>query len=86
MFRAGLEDDEHRSSPAPTVGPRQPAQCLLGVWMGSTLGMVAADAVAIVAGRVFGKRLPDRAIRIGAAAIFFGFGLWALAGALIRPG
>jgi putative Ca2+/H+ antiporter (TMEM165/GDT1 family) len=51
----------------------------VGVWLGSTLGMVAADAVAIVVGQVLGKRLPDRAIQIGAALIFFGFGLWILA-------
>jgi putative Ca2+/H+ antiporter (TMEM165/GDT1 family) len=50
-----------------------------GVWLGSTLGMVAADAVAIVVGRVLGRRLPELAIRVGAALIFFGFGLWTLA-------
>jgi Ca2+/H+ antiporter, TMEM165/GDT1 family len=47
----------------------------LGVWIGSTLGMVAADALAILVGRVLGTRLPDRAVRIGAAVLFFLFGL-----------
>jgi putative Ca2+/H+ antiporter (TMEM165/GDT1 family) len=47
----------------------------LGVWIGSTLGMVAADALAIVVGRVLGTRLPERAVRIGAAVLFFLFGL-----------
>lgn len=51
----------------------------VGVWLGSTFGMVAADAAAIVVGQVLGKRLPERAIQIGAALIFFGFGLWILA-------
>ncbi|MCC7106923.1 MAG: TMEM165/GDT1 family protein [Chloroflexi bacterium] len=51
----------------------------VGVWLGSTLGMVAADAVAILVGQVLGKHLPERAIRIGAALIFFAFGLWLLA-------
>jgi putative Ca2+/H+ antiporter (TMEM165/GDT1 family) len=37
-----------------------------GTWAGSTLGMVAADAVAMVVGKQLGVRLPDRAIRIGA--------------------
>jgi putative Ca2+/H+ antiporter (TMEM165/GDT1 family) len=46
----------------------------LGVWLGSTLGMVAADGVAIVVGRVLGTRLPERAVRIGAAILFFLFG------------
>ena len=44
---------------------------LVGTWLGSTLGMVAADALAIGVGIVLGTRLPERAIRIGAAVIFF---------------
>jgi putative Ca2+/H+ antiporter (TMEM165/GDT1 family) len=46
---------------------------LVGTWLGSTLGMVAADVLAIVAGRQLGARLPERAVRIGAAVIFFVF-------------
>jgi putative Ca2+/H+ antiporter (TMEM165/GDT1 family) len=48
---------------------------LFGTWLGSTVGMVAADALAIVAGRMLGARLPERAIRWGAAAAFVVFGL-----------
>jgi putative Ca2+/H+ antiporter (TMEM165/GDT1 family) len=48
---------------------------LLGTWLGSTLGMVAADALAIVAGQQLGARLPERAIKIGAAATFVVFGV-----------
>jgi hypothetical protein len=33
----------------------------LGTWLGSTAGMVAADAIAIDVGKVLGTRLPDRA-------------------------
>lgn len=47
-----------------------------GTWLGSTVGMVAADALAIVVGRMLGRRLPDRAIRYGAAALFAGCGIW----------
>jgi Ca2+/H+ antiporter, TMEM165/GDT1 family len=47
-----------------------------GTWIGSTLGMVAADALAIVVGRALGKRLPENVIRIGAAILFFVFGIW----------
>ena len=47
----------------------------LGTWIGSTLGMVAADALAILVGRFAGTRLPERAVRIGAAVIFFAFGV-----------
>ncbi len=46
------------------------------VWLGSTLGMVLADGIAIGVGKTLGNRLPERAIRLGAAAIFFGVGLY----------
>jgi putative Ca2+/H+ antiporter (TMEM165/GDT1 family) len=49
---------------------------LVPVWFGSTLGMVISDAMAIWVGRVLGKQLPERTIKIGAAAIFVGFGLF----------
>jgi putative Ca2+/H+ antiporter (TMEM165/GDT1 family) len=46
---------------------------LLGTWLGSTVGMVVADALAIGVGRVLGTRLPERTIRIAAAVSFFVF-------------
>jgi len=49
---------------------------LLWVWIGSTLGMVLSDGLAIWVGQALGKKLPERAINIGAAAIFFIFGLY----------
>lgn len=54
-----------------------------GTWIGSTLGMVAADALAIAVGAWLGRSLPDRLVRIGAAMLFFGFGALLLAEALI---
>ena len=36
--------------------------------------MVAADALAIIIGRALGARLPEKAIRISAAVLFFVFG------------
>jgi putative Ca2+/H+ antiporter (TMEM165/GDT1 family) len=48
---------------------------LFGVWLGSTLGMVAADALAILVGALLGKRLPERTIRIGASVLFVVFGV-----------
>jgi Ca2+/H+ antiporter, TMEM165/GDT1 family len=47
----------------------------VGIWVGSTLGMVAADAIAILVGRQLGSHLPERAIRIGAAVLFVIFGV-----------
>ena len=49
-----------------------------GTWLGSTLGMVAADALAIGVGALLGKALPEKVIRIGAAVLFFVFGAWLL--------
>ena len=46
-----------------------------GTFIGSTLGMVAADALAIVVGQMLGSRLPERAIRIGATIAFVVFGV-----------
>jgi putative Ca2+/H+ antiporter (TMEM165/GDT1 family) len=46
-----------------------------GTWLGSTLGMVAADALAIGVGAVLGRQLPEKVITYGAAALFALFGL-----------
>ena len=43
----------------------------VGVWLGSSLGMVAADGLAIAVVGVLGKRLPERAIKVGASLVFF---------------
>lgn len=45
-------------------------QSFVGVWIGSTLGMVVADGLAIIVGRILGARLPERLIEFGAAGIF----------------
>lgn len=50
-----------------------------GVWIGSTVGMVAADALAIVVGAVLGRHLPEKLIKYGAAAAFVVFGLLLIA-------
>jgi putative Ca2+/H+ antiporter (TMEM165/GDT1 family) len=59
---------------------------MMGTWIGSTAGMVAADALAIIAGRMLGARLPERTVKIGAAVAFFLFAAL-LAGEAVRaPG
>lgn len=55
-----------------------------GTWLGSTLGMVAADALAIVVGRMLGRHLPEKAIKWGAAALFALFGIWLIVEATIQ--
>jgi putative Ca2+/H+ antiporter (TMEM165/GDT1 family) len=51
----------------------------LGTWLGSTVGMVAADALAIGLGALLGRHLPERVIKYGAAAAFVVFGLLLIA-------
>lgn len=46
-----------------------------GTWVGSTLGMVAADALAIGVGALLGRALPEKVVKIGAAVLFFLFGV-----------
>ena len=47
----------------------------VGTWLGSSFGMLAADALAIAAGAFLGSRLPERAIRAIAAMAFAVFGV-----------
>ena len=47
----------------------------IGTWLGSTAGMVAADAIAIAIGALMGARLPERAIKVFAAGAFVLFGV-----------
>jgi putative Ca2+/H+ antiporter (TMEM165/GDT1 family) len=56
----------------------------VGVWIGSTLGMVAADALAIVVGALAGKHLPERAIQLAAAGLFLFFGAYLLGEGVFR--
>ena len=55
---------------------------VVGTWAGSTVGMVAADALAIWVGKALGERLPEKAIKIGASLAFFAFGIVMLIDAL----
>lgn len=52
-------------------------------WVGSTLGMLSADVLAMSVGGVIGARLPERAIRIASAVAFALFGVLLLAEALL---
>lgn len=53
-----------------------------GVWLGSSLGLFAADAAAALVGLFAGKRLPQDKIRYVSAAVFVVFGVVTLAEAL----
>jgi putative Ca2+/H+ antiporter (TMEM165/GDT1 family) len=44
-------------------------------WIGATIGIICAGALGAIVGKLFGARLPARALRIGSAAMFFVFGI-----------
>jgi len=46
-------------------------QSFIAVWIGSTIGMVIADGLAIIIGVIAGKQLPEHIIRYVSATIFF---------------
>jgi putative Ca2+/H+ antiporter (TMEM165/GDT1 family) len=55
-----------------------------GVWMGSTLGMMIADGLAIIVGSIMGKKLPERLITRISGTIFILFGVAAIVTAFVR--
>lgn len=48
---------------------------IIQIWLGTTSGMLLADALGIIVGIVMGKNIPERAIKWFAAIIFVVFGL-----------
>ena len=52
-----------------------PVEAFWGVWLGSTVGMMIADGLAIIVGVVLGKTLPERLISRIAGVLFIAFGL-----------
>lgn len=59
-------------------------QSFLAVWLGSTLGMFFADAIALLAGYMLGSRLPANTLRYLSAAIFLITGAVVLATLFFR--
>ncbi len=51
---------------------------IVPVWMGTTSGMIIADAIGIIIGIVLGKKIPERMVKWTAAIIFITFGLLGL--------
>ncbi len=48
---------------------------IIQIWLGTTSGMVIADALGIIVGIVLGKKIPERLVKWFAAIIFIIFGL-----------
>jgi len=45
------------------------------VWIGATAGITLAGVLGVLLGRALGSRLPERATRVGSAALLAGFGV-----------
>lgn len=54
-----------------------------GVWIGSTVGMMIADGIAIIVGAILGKKLPEKTITRVSGTIFILFGLASIGAALL---
>lgn len=57
-----------------TIASQQ--KSFIAVWLGSTVGMVVADGIAIIVGKVMGKNIPERAVKFVSAAVFIIAGIW----------
>ncbi len=55
------------------------------VWLGSTLGLVTSNALAIIAGKALSKYLTGKVIHYGSAAIYIIAGIFAIRQGLISP-
>jgi putative Ca2+/H+ antiporter (TMEM165/GDT1 family) len=58
-----------------TVALAAKFQSIMGVWLGTTSGMLVADAIGIAVGIVLCRKLPDNLIKWFAALVFIAFGL-----------
>ena len=58
-----------------TVALAAEYKSIIAVWLGTTMGMLIADAIGIGVGIVLGKKIPERLIKWVAALIFLFFGL-----------
>lgn len=65
-----------------TIASQQ--KSFVAVWLGSSLGMVVADGLAIIVGKVLGRKIPERAVKIVAAAVFLIAGVWTILAAFAK--
>jgi putative Ca2+/H+ antiporter (TMEM165/GDT1 family) len=51
---------------------------IVPVWLGTTCGMIVADAVGIILGMVLNRKIPEKQVKWFAASVFIAFGVWGL--------
>ena len=81
---AGPAIDQFLASAGLNAASLTPQQAFWGVWLGSTVGMMIADGLAIIIGVVMGKTLPEKLITRISGTIFILFGVFAIVSALAR--
>ncbi|AVX21008.1 Putative Ca2+/H+ antiporter, TMEM165/GDT1 family [Carboxydocella sporoproducens DSM 16521] len=69
-----------------TVALAAKYQNLLGVWLGTTTGMMISNIIGILVGVVLGKQLPERLIKLVSAGIFILFGYLGIWQTIAVPG
>jgi Ca2+/H+ antiporter, TMEM165/GDT1 family len=58
-----------------TVALAAKYQSIIPIWLGTTAGMMVADAFGIIVGVLMGKKIPERFVKWFAATIFILFGI-----------
>ena len=58
-----------------TAANSSPVANLVGVWLGAVVGVMAADGLSVLAGRLLGHRLPQRMLRRISGTIFLVVGV-----------
>ncbi|HNR12686.1 MAG TPA: TMEM165/GDT1 family protein [Thermodesulfobacteriota bacterium] len=61
-----------------TVALAAKYQSPIGVWFGTNIAMLIADAFGIILGIILNKHIPERTIKWSAALVFIGFGLFGI--------
>jgi len=56
---------------------------MVPVWLGTTCGMLVADALGIILGMVLNRKIPEKQVKWFAASVFLAFGVWGLYGSLV---
>jgi putative Ca2+/H+ antiporter (TMEM165/GDT1 family) len=55
----------------------------VGVWAGATVGMILANALAVIVGHAAGRRVPEKLMKRISGVLFVGFGIWTLVEAFL---
>ncbi len=74
IFLAELGDKTQLSTFAFASQSKSP----LSVFLGASLALVLSSLIGVALGGLIGKFVPERVMKVIAAVVFFGFGVWTL--------